>query len=293
MEDDAVKIKFGKKKEGGDEEQIQQQTEQNDADVNNGKEQLEKGKEQPGSIRHVIKLEESESNADQETKQSDDNTQEVDKKQEASKKKEKDGINKQDIQEEPLKKQIEERKEYLKQIKEFDFRISENQKQIEEFSKQIGAFNENLDDLVSLYEIVSEQMNPFVGLSSVTKKRIEALENYSQDIDVLKTKMMEIESVIDHLNNRSGEAIKNSRGKIPLTPQERPVARVDNAKASIPRQNNEIAQSVEYEVQPVAQCDWEEEMSDDELEQIIEQTLDDITIDHEIEKKLMNLFDED
>jgi len=289
-----VKIKFGKKKDGGEEEQIQQQTEQNDADVTHEKEQQETGKEQPGSIRHVIKLEESESNAEQETKQSDDNTQEVEKKQEASKKKGKDGKNKQDTQEEPLKKQIEERKEYLKQIKEFDFRINENQKQIEEFSKQIGAFNENLDDLVSLYEIVSEQMNPFVGLSSVTKKRIEALENYSQDIDVLKTKMMEIESVINHLNNRSGGPIKNSHEKIPsTTPQTRTAVQANNAKASIPRQNNEFVQSIEYETKPLTQCDWEEEMSDDELEEIIEQTLDDITIDHEIEQKLMKLFDED
>ena len=287
-----MKIKFGKKNEGGEEKQVQQQTQQNDANGNNAEEQ-QNSKEQPGSIRRVIKIEESESDSNQETNQSDDNTQEVEKKQETSKKKEKQEKNKQDTQEEPLKKQIEERKEYLKQIKEFDFRISENQKQIEEFSKQIGTFNENLDDLVSLYEIVSEQMNPFVGLSSVTKKRIEALENYSQDIDVLKTKMMEFESVIDHLNNKSGGMIRQTHEKIPISPQDAPVARSNNSKASIPRQNNEVAQSVVHETKQVSHCDWEEDMSDDELEQIIEQTLDDITIDHEIEQKLMNLFDED
>ena len=51
-----------------------------------------------------------------------------------------------------------------------------------------------MDDLVSLYEIVSEQMNPFVGLSSVTKKRIEALENYTTEIESVKQRLSELEA---------------------------------------------------------------------------------------------------
>ncbi|MEA3457806.1 MAG: hypothetical protein U9R21_03920, partial [Candidatus Thermoplasmatota archaeon] len=48
--------------------------------------------------------------------------------------------------------------------------------------------------LVSLYEIVSEQMNPFVGLSKVTKKRIDALENFTREVETLKSRMEDMES---------------------------------------------------------------------------------------------------
>ncbi|MBS3778395.1 MAG: hypothetical protein KGY50_03775, partial [Candidatus Thermoplasmatota archaeon] len=82
----------------------------------------------------------------------------------------------------------------LQRIKDFDFQIKKNQQDINAVGEKITALSKDLDDLVSLYEIVSEQMNPFVGLSKVTKKRLESLENITREVDTLKEKLSTIES---------------------------------------------------------------------------------------------------
>jgi hypothetical protein len=40
-------------------------------------------------------------------------------------------------------------------------------------------------------------MNPFVGLSKVTKKRIDALENFTQEIEDIKIRMEDVESSVE------------------------------------------------------------------------------------------------
>lgn len=82
----------------------------------------------------------------------------------------------------------------LQNIKDFDLQIKKNQEDIGKLLEKIDGISNDLDDLVSLYEIVSEQMNPFVGLSKVTKKRIDALENFTQEIETLKTRVDDLES---------------------------------------------------------------------------------------------------
>ena len=91
------------------------------------------------------------------------------------------------------KKDLENRREYLKAFKDFDFRINENKEKISLMVEKINNLSGDLDDLVSLYEIVSEQMNPFVGLSKVTKERIDTLENYTNEIKELKERIERIE----------------------------------------------------------------------------------------------------
>ena len=66
---------------------------------------------------------------------------------------------------------LEQKRAILQSIKDFDFQIKKNQEEITAVNNKLDAVSKDLDDLVSLYEIVSEQMNPFVGLSKVTKKR--------------------------------------------------------------------------------------------------------------------------
>lgn len=66
--------------------------------------------------------------------------------------------------------------------------------------EKFDNLTKDLDDLVSLYEIVSEQMNPFVGLSKVTKKRIDALENYTREIELIKDRVGNLESGLDSGN---------------------------------------------------------------------------------------------
>ena len=92
---------------------------------------------------------------------------------------------------------LEQRRNMLQSIKDFDFQIKKNQEDIGKMVEKLDGLTKDLDDLVSLYEIVSEQMNPFVGLSKVTKKRIDALENFTKEIEDIKTRMGDVESVVE------------------------------------------------------------------------------------------------
>ena len=92
---------------------------------------------------------------------------------------------------------LEQKRNMLQNMKDFDFQIKKNQEDISNISEKIDALTKDLDDLVSLYEIVSEQMNPFVGLSKVTKKRIDALENFTQEIEDVKARMGDVESTLE------------------------------------------------------------------------------------------------
>lgn len=112
---------------------------------------------------------------------------------------EKEGEPKQDEQksdnsEFSTRESLEQKRAILQSIKDFDFQIKKNTEEITSIHKKLESVSKDLDDLVSLYEIVSEQMNPFVGLSKVTKKRIDALENFTKEIDDIKDRMGEIES---------------------------------------------------------------------------------------------------
>lgn len=99
-----------------------------------------------------------------------------------------------DDSETPTRDSLEQKRAILQSIKDFDFQIKKNTEEIASLYKKFESVSKDLDDLVSLYEIVSEQMNPFVGLSKVTKKRIDALENFTKEIDDLKDRIGEIES---------------------------------------------------------------------------------------------------
>jgi flagellar protein FlaC len=94
---------------------------------------------------------------------------------------------------------LEQKRAILQSIKDFDFQIKKNQESIDLLNQRLDSVTKDLDDLVSLYEIVSEQMNPFVGLSKVTKKRIDALENFTREIDTLKMKMGDLESFAEQM----------------------------------------------------------------------------------------------
>ena len=100
---------------------------------------------------------------------------------------------------------LEQKRAILQSIKDFDFQIKKNSEEIGSINQKLELLGKDLDDLVSLYEIVSEQMNPFVGLSKVTKKRIDALENFTKEIEFLKERTSELESFAE----RSGAKLKS------------------------------------------------------------------------------------
>jgi flagellar protein FlaC len=162
----------------------------------------------------IIEPEKDEENAkeSEDTKKNKDDLRRVIKLDSAEKEEEQ---NKTPEQNEPIddevpttsRESLEQRRAILQSIKDFDFLIKKNQEHITGLNQKFDSVSKDLDDLVSLYEIVSEQMNPFVGLSKVTKKRIDALENFTKEIDNLKERTAELESFAE----RSGAKLKTVR----------------------------------------------------------------------------------
>ena len=152
------------------------------------------------SLRKVIKVDQTEEKKEEKPAESDKNEE----------KKAAEPV-KDDTSEEtdPLssKESLEQKRAILQNIKDFDFQIKKNQEELGSLNKKIDGMSKDLDDLVSLYEIVSEQMNPFVGLSKVTKKRLDALESFTREIEVLKERTGELESFAE----RSGAKIQRLR----------------------------------------------------------------------------------
>lgn len=128
------------------------------------------------------------------------------------------------------REELEQRRNILQNMKDFDFQIKKNQEEITNIYTKVESLSKDLDDLVSLYEIVSEQMNPFVGLSKVTKKRLDALENIIKEVDGVKTRIGDLESNFE----KNGATIKgttapikpkqttemNAKPEAPFTPKE-------------------------------------------------------------------------
>ena len=83
-----------------------------------------------------------------------------------------------------------------KQLAKLETEIAKNREMIKNLEEKVETINKDLDDLVSLYEIVSEQMNPFVGLSKVTKKRLEALEKLTEEFDKIKSRLDDLELLV-------------------------------------------------------------------------------------------------
>ena len=104
---------------------------------------------------------------------------------------------------------LEQKRAILQSIKDFDFIIKKNSEEITSLNKKLDSITKDLDDLVSLYEIVSEQMNPFVGLSKVTKKRLDTIENFNKEIEDLKTRLGDIEIFFE----KTGEGFESIKLK--------------------------------------------------------------------------------
>ena len=120
------------------------------------------------------------------------------------------------------REELEQKRNMLQSIKDFDFQIKKNQQDINNLGEKVEGLIKDLDDLVSLYEIVSEQMNPFVGLSKVTKKRIDALENFTREIEDIKNRMGDVESIVEKgvggiqriKNNFENKSVNESKSEL-------------------------------------------------------------------------------
>lgn len=148
-------------------------------DTSNPQDQKEENSQEKSdveSLRKIIKL----------TPDTDEQTQEVKQPPVSTEQTKKEEMTEKDT--------LEQKRTMLQNMKDFDFQLKKNQQDIETINGKLEGLSKDLDDLVSLYEIVSEQMNPFVGLSKVTKKRLDALENFTKEIDALNTRLGDLES---------------------------------------------------------------------------------------------------
>jgi len=162
---------------------------------------------------------------------------------------------------------LEQKRVILQSIKDFDFQIKKNSEEITGLNEKLENVSKDLDDLVSLYEIVSEQMNPFVGLSKVTKKRIDALENFTKEIDDLKNRMGDIESFAE----RAGANLQELKELRPEYPE----------RDSIKEENPENIEN-EKVVTPNLSVP-EIEFSNGDIDVIIEKSLNSFYIDYKID----------
>jgi len=167
-----------------------------------------------------------------------------------------------DDSETPTRDSLEQKRAILQSIKDFDFQIKKNSEDITSINKKLESVSKDLDDLVSLYEIVSEQMNPFVGLSKVTKKRIDALENFTKEIDDLKERMSDLESFAE----KAGLDFVEIKALGSISEKENIEADISNSPVKI-----------------------SQDLSANDIDFIIEQSFHDINIDLEIEK-IINEF---
>lgn len=163
-------------------------------------------------------------------------------------------------------------------MKDFDFLIKKNQEDITNITNKVESLSKDLDDLVSLYEIVSEQMNPFVGLSKVTKKRLDALENIIKEVDGVKTRIGDLESTLE----------KTNLPVIKTAPQPEPkITPPATTTQEIPLQQE--TQSLKPSVQPMYMEKIPEQDLDDLLNRSLESLLTDQNIDMMINEFFINL----
>jgi flagellar protein FlaC len=169
---------------------------------------------------------------------------------------------------------LEQKRAILQSIKDFDFQIKKNQEEITAVNQKLDSVTKDLDDLVSLYEIVSEQMNPFVGLSKVTKKRIDALENFTKVIEDLKIRMGDLESFAE----KAGANLKEIR-----------LARGDQKQTETSNLNNEIKPektSIEENYSII-----KNDVTNGDLDIIIEEAFNSLLIDSEIDGIIDNFIE--
>jgi len=102
-------------------------------------------------------------------------------------------------------------------------------------------------------------MNPFVGLSKVTKTRLDALENFIKEIDLLKERTAELESFAE----RSGAKLKG------LGKQEVHAKTIDT-DTILGRANTVDTNTLR-------------KLSDGDLDKIIEKSLDVLSLDDRID----------
>ncbi len=68
----------------------------------------------------------------------------------------------------------------------FEAILNSLRKENEMLRMEINKINENLQDIMALYEVVSNQINPFIGVSKITATSLEKLERLESEYKRLR-----------------------------------------------------------------------------------------------------------
>ncbi|CAB3288801.1 Putative flagella-related protein C [Methanocaldococcus lauensis] len=79
-------------------------------------------------------------------------------------------------------------------LPKFESSINNLRKENENIRVELDKINESLQDIMALYEVVSNQINPFIGVSKITATSLEKLERLESEYKRLK-------KTIDELTN--------------------------------------------------------------------------------------------
>jgi len=178
------------------------------------------------------------------------------------------------------REELEQRRTILQNLKDFDFQIKKNQEEITNMNEKVESLSKDLDDLVSLYEIVSEQMNPFVGLSKVTKKRLDALENIIKEVDGVKTRVGDLESNLE----KNGVNIKSNAALVTL----KPTTELNEKPETSPTLKVPLA-SPSSRPTPV-QAAALESLNENQIDDVLNKSLESLLVEQNIETMINEFF---
>jgi predicted RNase H-like nuclease (RuvC/YqgF family) len=176
---------------------------------------------------------------------------------------------------------LEQRRTMLQNMKDFDFQIKKNQEDTTNISEKVESLSKDLDDLVSLYEIVSEQMNPFVGLSKVTKKRLDALENFTKEVDSVKTRIGDLESVLE----KNGFSTGGNGISSPIKPNNEIKAGPEISAAPTVKTVTPVTQ-IPIKMQP----NEAQNLSDKEMDEILTKSFEALLVEQNIDTMINDYF---
>ena len=74
----------------------------------------------------------------------------------------------------------------------FESSLNNLRKENEMLRIELNKINENLQDIMALYEVVSNQINPFIGVSKITATSLEKLERLETEYKRLKKTVEEL-----------------------------------------------------------------------------------------------------
>ncbi len=177
------------------------------------------------------------------------------------------------------REELEQRRTILQNMKDFDFQIKKNQEDLTNLNEKVENLSKDLDDLVSLYEIVSEQMNPFVGLSKVTKKRIDALENFTKEVENVKTRITDLESTIDKGYMNSERILTSSPV---VKPSDKEKTALETPKKTTAPLEAPILAPMQYKNEP--------EFSDTQIDEVLSKSLESLLIEQNIDTMINEFF---